>query len=251
MPLPALGALASVPLNDRRRYPQLGNVGYLQDAANANYNSLQTSLEKRFSSGLSLLVAYTYAHGIDSTSDLRIPKLRGSFHEHLESSFRPWQFGRRTDQRHRASISYQYALPFGRGKTFLNNLSGVGRVLVEGWTLGGITQVGTGLPFGVITATPSVGNGVAPRPDYVADPTGCSGWDQTINSWLNLGVSCNRRRDCMATPAVIFSSIQDVTTRDVSLFKEFAFKEQRRAEFRVESFNLANHPNFRDLRETQ
>jgi hypothetical protein len=244
MPLPAYGPLANVPLNDRRRWPALGNVNNLQNDAVSSYNALLTSLEKRFSNGLNFLVAYTWAHGID---DVCIISGSGNC---VGAGGNIWNFrydrgnSTDTDQQHRLSVSYQYELPFGPGKPFLSNVSGLRRHLVQGWSVGGITLVSSGLPFGVVTTAPTVGNGVAPRPDVNPNLSGCPAWRQTINSWFDpcsfvqpaAGVYGNVGRNTLFNPAR--------NNWDVSIFKQFVIKEQTRLEFRAECFNIANHANF-------
>jgi len=245
MPLPAYGSLANVPMNDRRRWPNIGTVRYLENSASSSYNALLTSLEKRFSSGLNFLVAYTWAHGIDDTCPLN-----GSSNCLGAGGGNIWDFRTErsnstdTDQQQRLSVSFQYELPFGRGKPFLSNVSGLRRHLVQGWSVGGITLISSGLPFGVITSATSVGNSVAPRPDVNPNLSACPAWRQTINNWFDpcmfvqpaAGVYGNVGRNTLFNPAR--------NNWDVSIFKQFVFKEQTRLEFRAEFFNIANHPNF-------
>jgi hypothetical protein len=115
---------------------------------------------------------------------------------------------------------------------------------VQGWSVGGITLVSSGLPFGVITSATSVGNGVAPRPDVNPNLSACPAWRQTINSWFDPcmfvqpapGLYGNVGRNTLFNPAR--------HNWDVSIFKQFVIKEQTRLEFRAECFNIANHPNF-------
>ena len=55
----------------RRLFPGYSSIGMLSSSKNSSYNSLQVTLEKRFSSGsswldgLSLLANYTWSHSID------------------------------------------------------------------------------------------------------------------------------------------------------------------------------------------
>lgn len=57
-------------INPRRPYYNLWpNVSAISIAApwyNTNYHGLQSTLERRFSNGFTLLATYTYAHSIDN-----------------------------------------------------------------------------------------------------------------------------------------------------------------------------------------
>ncbi|HEV2730942.1 MAG TPA: hypothetical protein VGV15_12990, partial [Terriglobales bacterium] len=98
---------------------------FAQDTiANSAYNSLQASLEKRFSHGLQFSAAYTYGKSFDQASsfegilnpiDPRISRSLSTF-----------------DARHRIVLSYYWELP-------LRKYSGATGKLLNGWALSGIT----------------------------------------------------------------------------------------------------------------
>ena len=80
----------------------------------SNYNAFQLTVDKRMTKGLSMLVGYTWSHGIDNVAtefgggagtpqDIRCRNCDRS-----NSSF---------DMRHRLTLSYTYALPFFREAT--------------------------------------------------------------------------------------------------------------------------------------
>ena len=91
--------------------------------ANSNYNSLQASLEKRFSNGLQFQAAYTFSKSFDQASS-------------FEGELNPLDFNgtyslSQFDARHRFIFSYFWALPIPR-------YSGFAGKILNGWDLSGI-----------------------------------------------------------------------------------------------------------------
>ncbi len=73
-----IGAIPSVARTPFFGFAQLFQA---EDSISSNYNSLQVKLDKRFSHGLSSLLAYTWSHSIDGASVfLRVGRER---HDHL------------------------------------------------------------------------------------------------------------------------------------------------------------------------
>src|SRR5262249_26351611 len=123
------------------RFPNLANADGVHKAADSVYHSLQVTAEKRFTTGLSFLSAYTYSHSIDNASqdtgggpqnarDLRADRGNSDF-----------------DIRHRLVVSWSYELPFGRGRRFLNHLHGVAQQGIGGWQLNRIETFMAGQHF--------------------------------------------------------------------------------------------------------
>src|SRR5881396_2990247 len=109
----------------RRPLPAFGSVPVLQGSGSSIYHALFGRLQRRFGTGLSFLVSYTYGHAIDDSTggnvaqDARNLKMdRGS------SDF---------DARQRFVLSYIYELPFGRGKALGTNW---GTTLESFWAAG-------------------------------------------------------------------------------------------------------------------
>src|SRR5207237_1340170 len=142
----------------------------------ANYNSLQARLETRLTRGLQFQGSYTYGHALDNASSASL----GSFAsgDFRDQRFPKLEYGNADfDVRHRFVLSYSYELPFGKGKAFGGNASGVLDQIVGGWEIAGIITASTGNYF---TATDiatnlsnsdgggTVANGV--RPNRVGDP---------------------------------------------------------------------------------
>jgi len=147
-------------------YPYFGPVN-VQGAniGTNNFNSANVRVQKRLSDGLQVLFNYTYSKALDNVGgeDLTSDPTQGS----SGSSGKNFQsvdsinnvYGLSAwDQTHRLSVFYNYQLPFGRGRRWMNSLQGPARALdyaIGGWELSGITTWQSGLPvsFGVNNTT--------------------------------------------------------------------------------------------------
>ncbi len=230
---------------DLRERPYLGDLPYWCACDSSTYHSLQTKVEKRLSNGLSFLTAFTYGKSIDEQSNASLGFHNGGGFR--DNNNPEWEKGPSDfDQKYRFVNSLSYALPFGAGKAILGNLKGVANAIVGGWELQGIQSWSSGLPLTILASVgESNSNGDAEeRPNRVA---GVSVYpsNQSPNLWYNpaafvataFGTYGNSGRNIIYTsPQVDF---------DTSLFKDFAFRERAKLQFRGEVFNMFNHPNFR------
>src|SRR4029077_359057 len=64
-----------------------------------------------------------------------------------------------------ANISARYELPFGEGKHWLNNATGLEKKLIDGWQLNGIATFLTGFPFTPLVGSNRSGDGDTRNPD--------------------------------------------------------------------------------------
>ena len=88
--------------------PGLGSF-LMRSNSNSNYNSLQATVNKRFSHGLQMLLSYTWSHSLDDYSGTDVSDIRllpgnmvNEAHNHGSSDF---------DRRHRFAGSFFYNLP--------------------------------------------------------------------------------------------------------------------------------------------
>ena len=237
-----------------RPYPQYNGLslgGY--GCCSSSYNSLQASVTRRFQGGGTLLVAYTNAKLMSNTDTLT---------SWLESptggvpGVQDWNnlAGERSlsaqDVSQRLVISYVLDLPFGHGKMFANNFSGLANGVVSGWGVDGITTFQRGFPLKIsysgTTALEAANLGVANiRPDAVQ---GCDkkAGGGSLSQWFNT--------TCFATPpdygagseARVDSNLRGpgVNNFDFAVFKRTNIGERMGVEFRTEFFNIFNHPYF-------
>lgn len=164
-----------------RPWPQYGDTDNPFDPiGSVMYNGLQTSLEKRFSHGLTFLVSYTYSKTIGDV-DTNQGALAGAENAIFAGSFYQNYYDLKSERNVTSSdipqvlsLSYTYELPVGPGKRFLNHRGVVGKVL-GGWQVSGIQQYQSGRPihieydaFGSSNPYFAAGDGFSFRPNVVA-----------------------------------------------------------------------------------
>jgi outer membrane receptor protein involved in Fe transport len=217
-----------------------GAITVVEPLETMHYNSLQTSLQRRFANGFSIQAAYTRSKWIglccddsgDSQPSIPIPQ-----YFNLNRALMP------ADRPNNFNISSMYELPFGKGKPLLSQ-NKLASALAGGWRLNGILSRFSGTPFSVSAATTSLNApGSAQRADQVKPNVAILG-----------GVSPAPYFDPLAFAPVTtarfgtagFNSLRgpSVGNLDLSIFRDFKVSERFNVQFRAESFNLTNSPHF-------
>jgi hypothetical protein len=224
------------------------------------YNSFQTSLNKRFSHGFNVLVAYTFAKNLGNADGNVGGYVQNAYFPNLEhGAVSP-------DLRHRLSVSYLYEIPVGHGRQFLGNAHGVTDTLLGGWQVSGITSAQTGEAVNASMSTDFSNTGsFSYRPNQIANPYDFSFDTADQGSEFGCSRPGHQTLDCYYNQAAfvvpplapgqqIAHSFGDakigdlrgpgLVDFDLSLKKEFKIRESHQIEFRSEFFNLLNHPNF-------
>jgi outer membrane receptor protein involved in Fe transport len=225
--------------------PKVVGVTYNVSDGLSAYHSLQATLEKRFSSGLGFVGAYTWAHSIDDVANA----FGGADNGPIPQDRRCRSCDRATsgfDIRHRFTLSMNYALPFGKGRRHQFG-NAVADVVLGGWDTNLIWTSQTGLPFTPVLQT-SVSNAGGSRPDALRAPQeienpGPSRWFDTSFNTADAAWGVpqqytfgNAGRNTLAGPGRI--------NFDWSIFKDFSWSERWKLQFRAEFFNLFNTPQF-------
>src|SRR5258705_10335939 len=250
----ALGSPTTTTGQLNRPYPQYSSLRLAGQGNYASpYNPFQLTVERRFTSGGSLLVAYTNAKLI-SNADTLTNWLEGGGTGAIQdyNNLKGDRSLSSQDVAQRLVISYVVDLPFGHGKRYLSGASGYMDKLVGGWGMDGVTGFQSGFPLVFTNGAPNYVTlfGAHSRPNVVA---GCnkasplSGRGQ-LNEWFNTA--------CFTQPADFTfgnESRADSTLRgsgirnfDFALFKRTRFGPDERLglEFRSEFFNIFNRTQF-------
>lgn len=258
-------------------FPYLGFIDVLSNRDRSNYNALQATLVQRISHGLSFIAGYTYAHAFDSASanwgggvplDSTRPQL-----QYASSDF---------DIRHRFTLTTSYALPGERSplqllegwqinsvvtvqaglpwgpQDFSNDFSMTNEINNpfsngERWDFFGnpkdftsgpnpipcfgdtLCSNGTSIPQACLAAAAKVGPGAVAQ----LAPTGVGGCFMQGSSVLippAAGTYGTAGRN-------IFRD-SGFRNWDLSVTKNWKFRDRLSAQFRTEFFNVFNHPNF-------
>lgn len=209
-------------------YKGYGQIEYYKFDGTANYNSLQVSLQRRFSHGLTFGAAYTWSKSMttaNSDEDFQDP-----FSALLDYRAASW------DRTHVVAVNYVYDLPsitkhFG-GPKWLG-------FITDGFQLSGISNFMTGTPIDVGIWQP--GN----------IWTGSQDWSKVPSIYLTLNPDGTIQLPKIGGPmkgSRSFLRTGGMQNWDMSLFKNFRLgsSEQRYLQLRVEAFNAFNHPNFQN-----
>ncbi len=257
---PATALAPGANLQAARPFNQFGGSSLISYAGNANYNSLQATLERRLTNGLSFLGAYTYAHALDDAYTL----LGGS--GQTGSGYRNWRllgFGydygsSYIDVRQRFTLNTQYELPVGRGKRFLDR-GGVVNQVAGGWAASLLFRVQSGQPVELYANNNPANNGNAalykngnafnsggtPPSDGTVS---CATNTRTVQTWFN---PCSYSNPPQGTTAASYGPPgrtmiygPGYNRTDLSLFKSFPVYRETNIQFRTDVFNLWNTPAY-------
>jgi hypothetical protein len=248
---------------------RFAEIDYKTSGGRDNYNAMQMTLNRRYASGLSLGMQYTWAHSIGNSGGSNEANTAGNpfdFNaDHGSNNF---------DIRHSFNLTALYDLPFGKGKKMMNSAPAAVDALLGGWQLGGIVNARTGVPIDVLITRPDIAYRDTRDGSIYASPVLVGGVPVTVPvvNTLGGGNSRNvRRPDIVAgvdpyahnglqwlNPAAFSlpaagsfgNSMRNGLTGpglqqfDLTLSKRFRFTETKNLEFRSEFYNIFNRANF-------
>ena len=205
-----------------RPYPHFTGITQLnRSIGSSRYDAFQLKASRRFANGFSMIVSYTNAKQLDqlrflNESDTALTKELSEF-----------------DIPQRLVVSSSYELPFGKGKRFFSSATGVGGKLVEGWQFNAIYQAQGGFPFDISGA------------ESTGQSAEISNSERSVSGWFNTSVFRQRQ----TLELIGLARLPDVRSAgknnwDISLFKTTTLSEKLRLQFRAESFNAFNRPEF-------
>ena len=225
--------------NQRRPYAAagLGQVVMMEPAGNSIYNSLQLTVEKRFSKGFTVLANYTFAKTIDNNvgsankgNGTNVTDPYNQAYDRGPSDY---------DLKHVFNFSAVWGMPI-RFQSRLANF------FAAGWNMTSIVAWRSGFPFTVVSGQDNARTG---QGNQRADLTGVSpylsndGHGGIAAQYLNkaafvvnaLGTYGVLGRNTYRGPGSF--------NLDFGLHKDFRLTEKQKFQFRFESFNLFNNVN--------
>ena len=206
-------------------------VALTTNGGRSNYQALQLQYRRQFARGLQSQVSYAWSHSIDNdSSDTFLVWGASGFNDRGSSDF---------DQRHSLTASASYEFPLAGSSAPL------GRFL-RGWGMDTILQARTGFPVSVLNSDEYLGITLANafRPDLVfgqplwlADSSVAGG--RRLNpAAFQAGAAAHQ--GTLGRNALAGFGMAQV---DFAVRREFRLSERRRLQFRLEAYNLLNHPN--------
>jgi hypothetical protein len=258
IPIPYAGFTGSV-AQALKPFPHYGDVqtsggqpsSVGERTGNSSYHAMILKLDKRYSSGLTVLSSYVFSKMFsDAESAVTVGRdIVDHYNRRLQKGLSS------DDQTHVLRNAFSYELPFGRGKPWA--LTGVADKVFGGWGLSGFLEYASGTPL-------SVGAGFSPIPggagnrvwinsyDNWRAPVAGDKFDPFKDLWWDASkfqVDANGQR---LTQAQLFSGIGNASknnpktrspwnlNENLSLSKDVNFTESVRFTLRVEAFNVFN-----------
>ncbi len=238
-----------------------------------HYDSLQTTVNRRFQHGLTVGSQWTYGHSLGNT---------GGSNE-AQTTVNPFNFNQDRgnnafDVRHSYNVTALYEIPLGRGRKFMKDAPKAADALLGGWELGGIMNGRTGLPIDLTMARNDIVYSVNATGQFVAAPiVDASGNILTtpvVNNPYGGAFRSNRRPSVVSGVDPFLSDPNDkrvflnpaafmipapgefgdlgrwalhgpsLAQLDLTLHKRVNLTEKVNVEFRAEVYNILNHTNF-------
>ena len=231
--------------NRARPFRGFGSIVDRQTSATSRYHGLLSSFRLRPTRGITAQLSYTFSKNLtDATNDrdaVDVPQIRTNLQ--LERAVS------RLDRPHVFVASYVYEVP-----TFHSGFaaSGVGKALLSGWEIAGITTAQSGLALNRVVQGAVTVPARGTRPNIVSDPsenipdnpTGGIpyGFNPFAFQTTLTGQIGNSPRSPFRFPNQFFT--------DLNFTKNFRFTERYRLQFRAEFFNIFNKTIFNDVFQT-
>ncbi len=208
--------------------------------ANSSYNALQVKVQNQMSHGLQFIAHYTWSRALNYN--------QGYFEVNPHVAYGP-------DDQNRPQVfvlNLVYQLPFGKGKAFGSDAGKLENAFIGGWQVTSTSNYSAGLPF-----TPTFNECGA-----INDVGVCWPNKGNLANWSMGGGSYNNITHTVTffTPQPLGNAWLEPTvgtlgnagnyslngprsfTTDASIMKNFLLTERFNLQFRMDVFNLFNHP---------
>ena len=227
-------------------YPQFNGVSISDiPIGRAQYHAMHVKITKRFSQGLSFLSSYGFLKNLRQTRILYPQAFAGL--NNFENTPLVKESDQNVDIPQKFVIAGIYELPFGKGRPFGSNVSGIVNQIIGGWQVNWDVTYQSG---NVVDYPNALQN--APGSAKLANPTN--------KQWFN--TSLWKKADGTPIPLsepftlrnwpFLFSNVRrpGYQNWDMSLSKYFPIHEKVKLQFRFEMVNMLNHPFYQNLAST-
>ncbi len=232
--------------------PNFNAILLFGDVGDTSYDSLQVKAETKTSNGLYALIAYSYSRTLDNG-------LSDGLGSMLSAPYFPLPNWRKLDWalsqinlNHSFTASAIYDLPFGKGKQFGSNWSGLTNTLLGNYQLTVIERISSGFPDPLIDSNNQSGTTFNTggndnnwnRPNQIP---GCNvyGAHHSQNEYINAACFVAPPAGQLGDASRVPVTGPGFVNTDFSVIKQFVLpKEGMGLNFRAEFFNLFNHAQF-------
>jgi len=230
-----------------RPFPLFAGIGGNNYNAISNYDALQTAVQKRYSNGLTFEFNYVWSHFLDEQDSSGWGSRGGTQRWQVGNNPRLNYADSNFDIPHAFKGIVSYELPFGRGKTYFHG-NALTDAVVGGWRISGTFIKQSGNPFTVFDGQNLSGSRAGTwYLDKVSDPfssvpalpagtQGISYFNKAAFTPAPIGTFGTNGRNTLRGPGL--------TVLNLSLAKEFHFRERYGLQLRADFVNALNHPSF-------
>jgi hypothetical protein len=224
-------SIYDIPLNPN--FVSGNGLAITKNGPTSDYNALQVQFQRTLSHGLQALASYTYSHSIDdASSNFALSDLL----ERSSSDF---------DIRHNFQAALTYDVPGEYSNAVLSGL-------LKHWALDTRVTARSALPvdvIGVSNTDPATGTYVFYHPNLVPDePLYLYGSQYPGGKIINYNAftvpSSGPGFDSEGNTPRNYARGFGAWQMNFALRRDFPIYERLHLQFRVEAFNLLNHPNF-------
>jgi hypothetical protein len=190
-----------------------------------------------------MLLSYTFSKSIDNGSSTNQSSTGSQqFPQDIRNILQTERGLSDFDRRHQFSGSINYELPFGHGRQFFSDANGLAQTIFGNWQINAIISLLSGRPF---TPQYSAADVTSQRPDVIGDPYANIPAGLLFNpAAFRRPTATNGETDLLGNGGRNILTGPSFKSVDLSLIKNFKLAEKTRLQFRVESFNVFNHPNY-------
>jgi Carboxypeptidase regulatory-like domain len=237
--------------------PGFVSVGTVGSGSAGSYHSMQASVEKAMTHGLTFQLSYTYSHALDGGSSFENSGFGESGQRGYNQFFKYLNYGDSAyDVRHRMVFAPIYIVPqFGGSDFSVKNLA------LAGWEISGIETLASGFPYDVSYAGTtsrslwcSAGFNFYACPDVPVQIAAIQKEDPRVrNPATGLSTWFNPKASFSAEPIGEFGNTHrnpahgpGINNTNVIVGKNFILSREHgiRLQVRIESDNVFNHTQF-------
>jgi hypothetical protein len=226
--------------------PTQGTQGLLTPYGRSKYASLQVTVRKALSNGLSFSNAFTYARASAVGSADFLTQWDPQNYYNFNADWGPTGY----DIQMRSVTNAIWELPLAKWMHTAGHMSGL---WLNGWQVSGILSAQTGLPANI---TNNLSSNTFNRPNACGCgvPTYLSGYQTGVNQYLNPAAFVSIPISSLSGQQIAYGNLSYNAVRspglinlDASIAKTFAIREKVQLRIRADTFNTLNHTNLTGL----
>jgi hypothetical protein len=208
-------------------------VNELDQGGTGSYNGLLLSVQKRLSSGLSLLANHTWSHCVSDYYETQvgtaiavgIPGNRRALRSNCQTG----------DQRHVFNLSMVAQTPKFSSRIL--------RVIAGDWQISPIMKIRSAQLFSVTTGVDSALNGQPVQTPNLISGANPYATHRTVDNWLNPAAFALPATGTYGSLGLVNIKGPGTFQLDMGISRTFAIGEKKTIQLRGEAFNLPNHLN--------